>query len=364
MTPKPKAILLTNSPAPYREPVYERLARLDVDLVVVYCTVREPQREWKFSLGDYPRRFLQGRMLGLGETPIHFSRGVGRLLSEEAADVVITGGFSPPMLRAFFWARMHGRPHIAFSDATIISEKNLGLAHRVARRIVHRRSAACVGAGLQTLDYFRSYGVPEEALFRSCLTVATERFSVLPFDERPYDVMFSGRFVERKMPLFFAEICCRLADRRGSCRALVLGSGPLEEDFRAAMRHPGLTAEFAGFVDQETLPEYYASAKILAFPTLGDTWGVVANEACAAGTPVSVSRFAGVAGDLVQDRINGRILELDPAVWTSAAEALLDRRDDWGRFSGAARRSAESLTFDAAASGLRDAIHFALRSQS
>ena len=364
MTPKPKAILLTNNPAPYREPVYERLARLDVDLVVVYCSVREPQREWEFPLGEYPRRFLQGGMLRLGETPIHFSRGVGALLNREAPDVILTSGFGPPMLRAFFWARTHGRPHIAFSDSTVTSEEKLGPIHRLVRRIVYGGSAAGVGAGLQTLDYFRSYGVPDEALFRSCLTVATERFPVLRFDERSYDVMFSGRFIERKMPLFFAETCRRLADRRGSCRALVLGSGPLEEDFRAAMRHPGLTAEFAGFVDQETLPEHYASTKILAFPTLQDPWGVVANEACAAGVPIIVSPQAGVAGDLVRDNENGAVLKTSVEDWADIACQWLDDAALWTRLSKAARQAAEQLTFDDAARGLEAAIRYANGTQT
>ena len=58
---------------------------------------------------------------------------------------------------------------------------------------------------------------------------------------------------------------------------------------------------FHGFAAQRELPDLYRSAKVFLFPTLADVWGVVANEACAAGLPVIVSPHAGVAGELVRD---------------------------------------------------------------
>jgi glycosyltransferase involved in cell wall biosynthesis len=38
---------------------------------------------------------------------------------------------------------------------------------------------------------------------------------------------------------------------------------------------------FAGFVQKEQLPAYYALCDALMFPTHSDTWGLVVNEAMA-----------------------------------------------------------------------------------
>ena len=44
-----------------------------------------------------------------------------------------------------------------------------------------------------------------------------------------------------------------------------------------------LRVRWIGHVPYERMPEIYAEAGILAFPTLADEWGLVVNEAMAAG---------------------------------------------------------------------------------
>ena len=72
---------------------------------------------------------------------------------------------------------------------------------------------------------------------------------------------------------------------------------------------------FSGFAKQEELPRLYKSAKLFLFPTKADVWGVVANEACAAGLPVMITPYAGAAGELIIDEKNGFIRELDADAW-------------------------------------------------
>ena len=126
---------------------------------------------------------------------------------------------------------------------------------------------------------------------------------------------------------------------------------------------PAVDARFAGFARQADLPRHYARSKLLLFPTVGDTWGVVANEACAAGVPVIVSPQAGVAGDLVRDGDNGRVLPLDVARWAGAAADLLQDEATWARMSRRCRELVAPYTFENAAAGVAAAVAHAVASE-
>src|SRR5262249_32896590 len=122
----------------------------------------------------------------------------------------------------------------------------------------------------------------------------------------------------------------------------------------------GAEIVFFGQASQEQLPALYALAKVFLFPTTQDAWGIVANEASAAGLPVIVSPAAGAAGELVVDGVNGHVLDLDVDAWATAAARLLGDEERWQRFSERASAQAKCFTFEAAARGIADAVWFSV----
>ena len=64
---------------------------------------------------------------------------------------------------------------------------------------------------------------------------------------------------------------------------------------------------FLGKRGQETLPYYYSAADILIMPSYYESFGMVALEAMACGTPVIASQVGGLAF-LVQDGITGFVV--------------------------------------------------------
>jgi D-inositol-3-phosphate glycosyltransferase len=67
---------------------------------------------------------------------------------------------------------------------------------------------------------------------------------------------------------------------------------------------------FAGRVGQEILPEYYSAADVLVVPSYYESFGLVALEALACGTPV-VTTSVGAMEDIVKDGVTGYVAE-DP----------------------------------------------------
>lgn len=80
---------------------------------------------------------------------------------------------------------------------------------------------------------------------------------------------------------------------------------------------------FLGKRAQDTLPYYYSSAEVLVMPSLYESFGMVALEAMACGTPVIASEVGGL-GYLVQDGITGyTIPDSDPGVLCEKLSGLL-----------------------------------------
>jgi D-inositol-3-phosphate glycosyltransferase len=91
---------------------------------------------------------------------------------------------------------------------------------------------------------------------------------------------------------------------------------------------------FLGKRGQDTLPYYYSAAEALVMPSHYESFGLVALEAMACGTPVIASQVGGLAF-LVQDGVTGySIPDQDPDALASALRKLIGdsvARDEMGR---------------------------------
>ncbi|HJV86996.1 MAG TPA: glycosyltransferase family 4 protein [Noviherbaspirillum sp.] len=357
--------LITNHPPPFRIPIYEQIGNMaGVELQAVFCSAREPNRQWDVPPLRFNHVFLKERFVTRGSNFIHNNPDVIAVLHRLSPDVIITTGFNPTFLYAFAYAQLKGIPHIPMTDGTDSSERALSRMHRMIRRFVYSRSRAFLAASHGGLRLYQSYGVPASRCFQSCLCVDNGMYAQRAVsEEKKHDLVFCGRIVQEKNPLFALEVAEGVAERLGRrVSILFIGTGEQEEEVRAeAERKSSLVnVEFYGHATQEELPALYGSARIFLFPTAQDVWGVVANEACAAGLPVIVSPHAGVIGELVVNADNGFVCELDAARWIEHTALLLSDEALYQRFAQRSRALVSRYTFEHAAAGIIDACRFAL----
>ena len=106
----------------------------------------------------------------------------------------------------------------------------------------------------------------------------------------------------------------------------------------------------------------YARASILALPTLSDEWGLVVNEAMAAGMPVLGSVYSQAVEDLCVEGQNGWRFRPDaPGEIDAAIErALATPPDELEAMRNRARETVEHLTPEYVADRFVDAIRAAL----
>lgn len=359
--------IVTNEPPPYRIPVFQRVARTPgITLQVIFCARREPNRQWDLPPFEFDHRFLKERIATVKGRYIHNNPDVITALKEFAPDVLVNDGLNPTQLYAFGYAWLKGVPHVPLTDGTYLSEQGLSRVHKLIRRFVYARSSAFLSASVGGQRLFESYGAPTERCFKSWLCIDNDAYLRASEPDGPkFDFIFCGRVVPEKGPMFALDVACRVARRLGrKVSILYVGAGSEEERVRTAAEQVSdqVDAHFHGFGLQKDLPALYRSARIFLFPTYADVWGVVANEACAAGLPVIVSPHAGVAGELILDGENGYVCPLDVDQWAERAVSILAAPELQERFSRRSLSLVRQYSFDNAAQGLVDACRFALSS--
>jgi glycosyltransferase involved in cell wall biosynthesis len=150
----------------------------------------------------------------------------------------------------------------------------------------------------------------------------------------------------------------------GAFTALFAGEGPEAETIERAAKDFPSAIRVLGMVSQGEIPRLFAASDVLVFPTLRDCWGMVVNEALAAGIPVLGSRYAGAAEELLDGDDVGQLIDpLDPDAFDDAlVSAVRDLR--WAGTSPTRLRAAlQGYSCEAAADAILGAARSALASR-
>ncbi|MFF5174005.1 glycosyltransferase [Micromonospora sp. NPDC000089] len=172
--------------------------------------------------------------------------------------------------------------------------------------------------------------------------------------EKRWDVVFVGRFVEKKGVDDLIEAAALLPDVRP--RILLIGTGPLEPAMRDLADRLGVDATFLGAQEPAAVLRHMAGSRVLAAPSKtasdGDTEGLPTTilEGASLGLPVLATRHSGIP-EAVEHEVTGLLCaEGDRAALAGNLRRLLTDDALRERLGGQARRHVET--------------HFDLRTQT
>jgi glycosyltransferase involved in cell wall biosynthesis len=293
--------LLTEIPAPYRIPLFNALADR-VDLRVLFLAERDPRRgyyeahrdEWRFD-----HRVLRGRELRRRGRWIVFSRGVLRELRRFRPDAVAVGGWNQPAFwLALAYCRVVRVPLLVWIESTARDARSEAKPLELARKGMIRGAAAAYVPGTAAAEYARSLGVRVVELAPNAVDASI--FGRAAVDRSGRDgctFLYAGRLdAEKGLDTLlgaFEEVPGRL---------VLVGSGSEEQRLRALASD---RVRFEPSRDRDDLVPLYAEADAFVLPSRSEPWGMVLNEAAAAGLPLVAAEEVGAARDLVEEGANG-----------------------------------------------------------
>ena len=101
---------------------------------------------------------------------------------------------------------------------------------------------------------------------------------------------------------------------------VIVGDGAERPRLEEMTRDLGLRdVRFAGFRNQSEMPAFFALASVFVLPSRHEPWGLIVNEAMAAGCPAIVSSDVGCHYDLISDGVEGWVFPVGDVAALSAA---------------------------------------------
>jgi len=330
--------IVTGNLTPYTRRLYDNYAaKFGADLHIFSCAGREPHRNWELAPPDHcQHETLPGlRWHRNYVSHVYLNPAILKRLSRLSPELVMICGFSPSMAMAAGWARWNRRPYGIAIDGTLQTDP--GRSSRVHGLFRHRmipKAAVGMGASQASLQLLYDWGLPQAAGFEVPLAPAWDAPDDIPdFHERPYDVLYIGGLEDaHKGALFFADVVCAAADQGRHYTVRVAGHGPERQRLENRFREAGIDVHFDGAVDTQAVPDVMRSAKLVAFPSRGDAWGLVATEAVMCGTPVIGTPLA-TSSPLLLERFGvGLVRPHDVDQWCAAIDDALSSEHRWLSF--------------------------------
>ena len=230
--------------------------------------------------------------------------------------VLVPGYYHLPGITAALWARLHRRCSVLMTESTAFDHKRQFVRELLKKTVLRGLFNWAVTGGKAHVRYLDQLGFPKDRI-AGCYdvvdneTIRTGSLSVKEVDgptqhNRPY-FLFVGRLAEEKNVETLLASWIDYRKQGGGWPLVLAGDGPRRASLEAEAAASGFGAQvsFPGLKNLRELIPLYAAAGCFVLPSTREPWGLVVNEAMAAGLPVLVSRHCGCREDLVLEGENG-----------------------------------------------------------
>lgn len=368
-------LLVTNIPNPYRIALFNQVSNClkehQLRLLVTFGASTYSRR--KYKLNEEAFRFEHKI---LTSTTFHFGnnehtyfiyQGLCRTIIKQKPRVVIASGFNMATFKIALLSFFMPFKMIIWSGSIAHKGRNDSMLRTFFRKCLIKRSKSFIAYGSKAGRYLSQLGASTSVIFKAINTVDTRFYEEETRKLReektlrpPYHICTIGYFSKRKNGTAILKVINKLRERNPDFILDIIGEGNDLENMKSYVKENQLEKHviFHGYRQQHELPHYLADSLVFLFQTDFDIWGLVLNEAMAAGLVCLSSIHAGATEDLIIDGVNGYATNFDDIDSTVAYLELLLRHPEKAVDMG--KRAWETIqqkaTIEKSAEGFLNAI--------
>ncbi len=388
---------LVSHPIQYQAPLLRRIAlEADIDLTVLFgsdFSVRGYKDRgfgvevaWDTPLLDgYRSEFLRPwRDTGEVSPTAPISRGIYRRLQRRdgspAFDALWVHGYaSVNALQAILAANALGIPVLLRAESWLAdrarSPWKLALK-RAFFRLLGSGIAAVLPIGTANAEYWTYYFGSSVPQFLMPYAVNNEYFASLAAAAKPREhelraeldlspdrpvILFASKLQTRKHADHLLEAYRSFIENRPLPETpylVIVGDGEQRHSLEARASELHLAdVRFAGFRNQSELPRFFQLADVFVLPSRHEPWGLIVNEAMAAGCPVIVSTDVGCHLDLVRDGVEGCVFPVgNISALADSLRRVFASPTSAASMADRARERIQTWTYEEDVRGLRKAL--------
>ena len=361
-------LLALHRVGPYHHARFKAVAGL-INLQVLETRPGSQEYPWQFQAdAEYGLHQLSGQLAPEADPPLaDLDRQLADLLDRLQPQVVVCVGWVDRSYQRLLIACQRRRlPLVIVSDSRERDVPRFAPKEWIKRQLLRGYSAALV-AGSESRAYLVHLGFPAGAINQPWDVVDNDLFAAaelldVPGSSQPH-FLWVGRLIDVKNHRGLLAAYANYQRQGGSWGLTLIGSGPLEPELlQVVTRLPDpARVQLEPFQQISELITSYSQASALVLSSTKDTWGLVVNEAMAAGVPCLVSSACGCAVDLVDHGRTGWIFDPADSQGLAALMHQAERQSPQERIvmQQAARERLHSFSLQSFAEGLQQVLEWA-----
>lgn len=323
-----------NIPAPYMVERFNFLAdRSNLNFEAWFNDRKETDRSWIVDESTWRFQYCYSKKFSLGRMVFHLPISLFKI---KKPDLLVSLYAEPSYVFGWIISKFRNVKNGFWVETTFNSWVQRNVFKERIKKFIFSYVDFIITVGKDGRDYALRYGVPLERIFfaphRINVKYYSEKRSLLNSERMKLRAeiglfsttfLYVGRILKIKglTHLFdaFKELQ-RISDTEVSL--LLVGDGADTEFYKKKSKSENLrNVIFTGFIQKKDLPKMYSVADVFVFPSLGDPYGIVLDEAMACSLPIITTESI---GELHKRLIDGKNCFIVPPENSYAlAEAML-----------------------------------------
>jgi len=321
------AVFITNIPAHYRVALIRRTSMLlldsDIRLITLFSRLTYNRRSyWNINKDNFDFEYLvleKNDSFDFRNKLFEFGFKTVRRLKKISPDIVIAGGFSLQTFLVSRFCRKKDIPFLVYSGETEYTAETLKMYffRKLLRYRINKNTRGYIVYGKKAKEYvINNFSAVEGKVYEVINTVDTEEFrknlaAYPPINDAKFKILYVGDLLKHKgVDLLLKSFVLIEKDILANVRLSIIGDGEKFNELKRIISENKLTnVELLGKISHSEIAEYYKNCDLFILPSLNEHFGLVLVEAAIAGKPLIASKFCGGAYDLIEEGVNGYIID-------------------------------------------------------